>query len=576
MDDDFDPWLGGLRSRQSHAEKKYLHAVASVACRGRPRSNSTDHSGFRFKGIGLGRGRAAVAAFSLEGRDFTFCCRRAHVGMKVVRLRGNAFRNALAHLHYIARDGVTRTGERGIVYGASEDRTNGRSFLERCAGDRHYFRITSCCEDGAEYEDLKPLTRRFMSRVEDDLETRLEWIAVDHADTLYPHTHIVLRGKDDRGEDLVIVPDYMNHGMRNRLMGIVSLDLGPPVGADVSRQLRLEIDAEKVTPLDRKLISLADGDGTLKVVTKEMAEYSALTGRLHKLRTLGLAELLPGSRWQLKNGVEDSLRAMRERREVATFMQRKLCVEGLQRSPAEQVIHAPGSEIDLTGRLLVCGSDETSGRAYLLVDATDGRSHYLEIGKSLPLGLPKDAIINVRELRDRPGRSLGTRVKLLSPLRLDLLGSYDGATWLDHELVSPSMVPRDVGFGREVRHALAQRRTWLVEQGLATKVGEQVAYQRDMLSILERRSIVRTAATLKIETGLCFVPMHEGDEIDGIVRRRIDFASSPYAMIANEHAFALVPWDSALENRLGKAVRASFTSSGISWTIERGRQIAIP
>jgi hypothetical protein len=67
-------------------------------------------------------------------------------------------------------------------------------------------------EDGDQYEDLKPLTRRLMERMEQDLGTKLDWVAVDHFNTGHPHTHILVRGKDDGGKDLVIAKDYMTRG----------------------------------------------------------------------------------------------------------------------------------------------------------------------------------------------------------------------------------------------------------------------------------------------------------------------------------------------------------------------------
>jgi type IV secretory pathway VirD2 relaxase len=39
-----------------------------------------------------------------------------------------------------------------------------------------------------------------MARMEEELGTKLDWVAADHRDTAHPHTHIILRGKDDRGE----------------------------------------------------------------------------------------------------------------------------------------------------------------------------------------------------------------------------------------------------------------------------------------------------------------------------------------------------------------------------------------
>ena len=53
---------------------------------------------------------------------------------------------------------------------------------------------------------MRRYTRRLMGRLEQDLGTRLEWIAVDHWDTDDPHTHIVIRGRDESGRDLVICP----------------------------------------------------------------------------------------------------------------------------------------------------------------------------------------------------------------------------------------------------------------------------------------------------------------------------------------------------------------------------------
>src|SRR3546814_7599804 len=68
------------------------------------------------------------------------------------------------------------------------------AWLEQAKDDRHPFRFIVSAEDGADYEDLKPLTRRLMTRMEEDLGTKLDWVAVDHFNTGHPHTHIIARG----------------------------------------------------------------------------------------------------------------------------------------------------------------------------------------------------------------------------------------------------------------------------------------------------------------------------------------------------------------------------------------------
>ncbi|TIT02240.1 MAG: conjugal transfer protein TraI, partial [Mesorhizobium sp.] len=133
---------------------------------------------------------------------------------RIVKLAGKGADGARAHLRYLQRDGVTREGEPGELYGADSDRVDGKAFLDRANGDRHQFRFIVAPEDGIEYEDLKPLTRRLMAQMQEDLGTKLDWVAVDHFNTGHPHSHIIVRGKDDRGDNLVIAREYISSGIR--------------------------------------------------------------------------------------------------------------------------------------------------------------------------------------------------------------------------------------------------------------------------------------------------------------------------------------------------------------------------
>jgi len=64
--------------------------------------------------------------------------------------------------------------------------------------------------------DLQGFTRDLMRQVEQDLETRLDWIAIDHFNTGHPHSHIIVRGVLDDGRILNIAGDYIAHGIRHR------------------------------------------------------------------------------------------------------------------------------------------------------------------------------------------------------------------------------------------------------------------------------------------------------------------------------------------------------------------------
>ena len=308
--------------------------------------------------------------------------RRAIVKTRLVRLGGKGMAAARAHLRYIQRDGVTRDGAPGELYGRDGERVDGKTFLARCDGDRHQFRFILSAEDGADYADLRPLTRRLMAQVEEDLGTRLDWVAVDHLDTGHPHTHVMLRGRDDKGGNLVIARDYIGRGMRERLAELVTIDLGPRTDVEVRRRLSLDVQAERLTSLDRHLLRDTGRDREVDASSGDPFRHALRAARLRKLESLGLATRVGGSRWRLADRLEERLREMGERGDIIRTLQRELRASGLQRLPADSIVHArSGIAAPITGRVVARGlSDELLDRHYLVIDGVDGRIHRLDIG----------------------------------------------------------------------------------------------------------------------------------------------------------------------------------------------------
>jgi type IV secretory pathway VirD2 relaxase len=378
-DEDFEPRLGRVRARGSARGKKYLHRVlAATALAGGMRRAG----GRRFGGSRIGRGAAMARLLGSRDRYAGLRRRRAIIKTRLVRLGGKGLTAARAHLRYIQRDGVQRDGAPGQLYVRDRDPPDGKAFLARADGDRHQFRFIVSAEDGAEYDDLKPLTRRFMAQMEADLGTRLDWVAVDHLDTGHPHTHIMLRGKDDRGENLVIARDYIARGMRERLAELVTLDLGPRTDLEIERKLRLDVGAERMTAIDRQLLREAGADQVVSAGHRSAFQHALRAGRLKKLEAMGLAEKLCGRRWKLAEGLEERLRAMGERGDIVRTMQRALRANGLDRLPADRIVQGVTGQ-PVVGRLVARGlSDELSDRHYLIVDAVDGRVHHIDIGRA--------------------------------------------------------------------------------------------------------------------------------------------------------------------------------------------------
>lgn len=335
------------------------------------------------RGVRRGRGATFVRARNLSGNwhHRQPGARRAIVKQRAVRGGWKNGRNA-AHLRYIQRDGTSRDGERGQLYSATEDRADGDAFLGRGKEDRHQFRFIVSPEDGADLSDLKAYTRDFMSQVETDLGTKLDWVAVGHYNTGHPHVHVIVRGKDDLGEDLVINGDYLVHGLRERASGLATLELGPVTEIEQRRTLAAEIDHDRFTRIDRAMAG--EADGRFLDLRHEPAEpkrrfdRTLRLRRLAKLEKMGLAtEHAPGV-WEMSGKLEPTLREMGERGDIIRSMQKALAVDGLERDPLTFQIHEAAPETRIVGRVVdKYLSNELGENLTVVVDGIDGHTHHI-------------------------------------------------------------------------------------------------------------------------------------------------------------------------------------------------------
>jgi type IV secretory pathway VirD2 relaxase len=317
---------------------------------------------------------------------------------RVVVFDGNGRASTEDHERYLERDGADRDGGRGQVYDAQSDHADGDAFADRCAKDRHQFRFIVSAEDGASLDDLKSYTREIMAQMERDFGTRLEWIAVDHWDTDDPHTHILLRGKDEKGRDLVIAREYLSHGMRARASEIATEWLGPRTKLEIRETLSREVSQERWTTLDRAIQrELKAGLIDLRVVPRDArAQFrrSLFISRLDRLADMGLATKTSPGVWTVAPDAEKTLRALGERGDIIRTMQR-----AFSSRPRDFAIFDPAkSGIRITGRIASKGlADELHERGYLVVDGIDGRAHYVALPGGADLAqCPTGALVSVR------------------------------------------------------------------------------------------------------------------------------------------------------------------------------------
>lgn len=402
----------------------------------------------------FGRGRVAAG---LAGNRLGADARRVVIKSRYVVLKKAGAHSVSTHLRYIERDGVTRDGERGQAYGPETDTADLKAFEERGKGDRHQFRFIVSVEDAGELEDLRGYTREFMRRMATDLETRLDWVAVDHWDTDNPHMHIVLRGRagdgQGKGQDLVIAPDYMAHGMRTRASELATEWLGPRTELEIRQGLLREVEEARLTSLDRDLLRHARLDRVdLTQQPNDRPRQTLLRARLQRLEAMELAGRIDANHWQLSPNMQQTLTTMGERGDILRTMHKALrgqqreCV--LETEPTRPVI----------GRIAAKGlADELNDRGYLVVDGIDGHAHYVRLPVGADLAaLPVGGIVETKSA----GRERAVDRNIVGIVRDGLYRSADHLVQLRQQGVADPQA----GVDAHVRRLEALRRSGIVER----------------------------------------------------------------------------------------------------------------
>lgn len=562
--DEFELRPGRIRSRGAGGPKTFVGEALAAAQRagGLHRRSASRASVF-------GRGRASGLAAS---RGLGARARRVVIKARVVRQAPGRAPLAL-HLRYLQREGVTQDGERGRLFGADQEVADGAAFAEAAAGDRHHFRFIVSPEDAEQLTDLRAFARDLMRQAERDLGTRLDWVAVDHWNTGQPHVHVIVRGRDKAGADVVISRDYIAEGLRARASELVTLELGPRSDLEIRRRLDQQVDADRWTDLDRRLVrQVGEQDGLVDMrppaTGRPASDHVPRLARLRRLESLGLAEEVRPGRWRLAADAEPVLRALGQRGDIIARMHRALSGQGTLPDPARFVVDG---DQPVVGRLVGRGlDDELKASAYAVLDGVDGRSHHVRLqdladASDAALG----AIVEVRAVGDRGRRILAVR----SDLGLDAQVSAQGATWLDRQLVGRSPVETGQGgFGAEVERAMAARAEHLIDEGLARRGGRGVIFASGLIETLRTRELAAVTSKLADETGLEPLRPGEGEAVAGCYRRRLDLASGRFAVIEGSLGFALVPWRADLERQRGREVAGVMTpGGGVDWTFGRQR-----
>ena len=277
------------------------------------------------------RGRGRVYPDSPRGLQ------RVLIKARVVRNRSYSGRSrkvsALAvHLNYLEREGVGLAGERGRAFsiGGSLSTEQRHGWVQAASKDRHHFRFIVSPERGAEL-DLESFAKQLICQMEEDLGTKLSALAVVHHNTDNPHIHLLVRGRTEDGEDLVINRHYISHGLRAVASRLATKELGLRHVTEIKAETERSVTATRFTGLDAELLQSANDSQVVDLTNPNKRQKQRLTlliGRLQFLSSLGLAEEEAVGVWRLAEGVQEKLRALGLREDVIKRMHESLRSRG--------------------------------------------------------------------------------------------------------------------------------------------------------------------------------------------------------------------------------------------------------
>ena len=532
---------GGKRQRQEHSDRKLFNEINRL-CGHKSGSFSGKSSVF-----GKGRG-------GLESRNYM---QRVVVKSRVVKIKGNGKELINKHINYITRSGVEKDGSPAIAFNENIDlsKEDLNKFVDKCQHDRHTFRLIISPED-AEYLNLKTYTREVVDRMERDMNTRLQWVAVNHHNTDNPHTHLFIRGVNDKGNDLYIKRDYISNGIRVRCQEISTSYLGHRTELDIEEQIENNIRKERLTDLDRNMLRNSRDYVVDLSATPEnyQARFrrNAMLQRCAYLSKLGLASETEPGKWQLHPEAEKILKELGQRGDIIKTMHASLRGENTM---PECVIYSKfNDDQQLKGVVIGKGlSDELSGDTYMIVKATDNKAYYIPLSnKSEKEGQEAEtgSLVSVS------GKGHYITVHTHSRLSIADQITAEGPTYLDREIAKKGIGgPADKvlsAMENDLEKAKAERFKVLQGRGLTnTPEAGKPALKYDAFDKLEQAEHDKIYRIFK-EKGYAKAEIPEGKEFTGHIVKIDKLSDGAYAVMANTSTkeVAVVPYRNGMERAM--------------------------
>ena len=295
------------------------------------------------------------------------------------------------HGSYLIRKGAQLEDKPGLGFDETDDDLNIPKKLEQWQedGDERIWKLIVSPERGADI-DLKNHTRELMKTVEKDLGTKLQYVAIDHYNTLHPHVHLVIRGVREDGKELRVDREYFTHGFRERSQEILTRKLGLRTELNVLENRKKIIRARHITDIDREIKYKLTNDNFMNLdwCTKNDKLYQKnlqFKERLQFLEELGVAKEFSSASWHVNPKFIDYLKFTQEQGDIIKSKSKHLGnIIGKDLPVITNKLPNVGDAI--LGRISGSGLNESNEeQRYLLIEGVDSKLHYVPMNSRLTM-----------------------------------------------------------------------------------------------------------------------------------------------------------------------------------------------
>ena len=309
------------------------------------------------------------------------------------------------HGYYLMRPEAQLEKVRGLGFDENDEDVNIAKKLGgwQEEGDDRMWKLIVSPERGGDI-DLKEHTRGLMRVVEKDLGTKLEYVAIEHHNTAHPHVHLVIRGKREDGQVLMVDREYFSHGFRSRSQEILTQKLGLRTELDVLENRKKIINARHITDIDREINKKLTNDHIFNLDwnIKNGIYYQKnlqIKQRLEYLEELGVAKEFTSASWYVDPKFIDYLKFTQEQDDILKTKYKHINnILEPNLKAIENKLPNVGDRV--VGRVVGSGISERTEERYLLIEGKDSKLHQVQMNIKLAMlrdngELPNDAIVQL-------------------------------------------------------------------------------------------------------------------------------------------------------------------------------------